>query len=140
MEAFDGLYPIDKSYLFFFRTIPFQQEVADDYVDYVTKVTNDNNLKRKLYRAIAKLTVAKALLQFDILEFPVTIRNLFSDNSTSRSGTKEQDRLQAMAAELTAEAEKAIADVDLVLNSDNTTDIVTQTSFNEPGDKIIIMP
>jgi hypothetical protein len=45
-----------------------------------------------------------------------------------------------MAGELTAEAEKAIADVDLVLNSDNTTDIVTQTSFNEPGDKIIIMP
>ena len=140
MEAFDSLYPIDKSYLFFFRTIPFQQEVADDYVDYVTKVTDNNSLKRKLYRAIAKLTVAKALVQFDILEFPVTIRNLFSDNNTSRSGTKEQDRLLAMSQELTAEAEKAISDVDLVLNSDDMTDIVTQTSFNDPDDKIIIMP
>ena len=109
-------------------------------MDYVTKVTDNNSLKRKLYRAIAKLTVAKALVQFDILEFPVTIRNLFSDNNTSRSGTKEQDRLLAMSQELTAEAEKAISDVDLVLNSDDMTDIVTQTSFNDPDDKIIIMP
>jgi hypothetical protein len=46
-----------------------------------------------------------------------------------------------MAGELTAEAEKAIADIDHpVLNSGNLTDIVTQTSFNEPDDKIIIMP
>jgi hypothetical protein len=140
MDEFNSLYPIDSSYLFFFRIIPFQQEVTDDYTDYINKVSRNDTLKRKLYRAIAKLTVAKTLVQFDILEFPVTIRNLFSDNESFRHGSSEQNRLLAMAAELTAEAEKAIADVDLVLNSDNTTDIVTQTSFNEPGDKIIIMP
>jgi hypothetical protein len=139
-DEFNSLYPIDNSYLFFFRIIPFQQEVADDCTDYINNVEGNDALKRKLYRAIAKLTVAKALLQFDILEFPVTIRNLFSDNNTSRSGTKEQERLLAMAQELTAQAEKAIADVDLVLNADDLTDIVTQTSFNEPEDKIIIMP
>lgn len=140
MEAFDNLYPIDKSYLFFFRTIPFQQEVADDYVDYISKVDGNDNVKRKLFRAIAKLTVAKALVQFDILEFPVTIRNLFSDNESFRHGSSEQNRLLAMAQELIAEAEKAISDVDLVLNSDDMTDVVTQTSFNDPDDKIIIMP
>jgi hypothetical protein len=139
-DEFNSLYPIDNSYLFFFRTIPFQREVTDDYTDYINNVDGNDVLKRKLYRAIAKLTVAKALLQFDILEFPVTIRNLFSDNNTSRSGTREQERLLSMAQELKAEAEKSIADVDLVLNSDNQTDIVTQTSFNEPSDKIIIMP
>ena len=140
MEQFDSLYPIDKSYLFFFRTIPFQQEVADDYVDYISKVAGNEPLKRKLHRAIAKLTVAKALVQFDILEFPVTIRNLFSDTNSSRNGAKEQERLLAMSKELIAEAEKAISDVDLVLNSDDMSDIVTQTSFNDPDDKIIIMP
>ncbi len=140
MEYFDSLYPIDKSYLFFFRTIPFQQEIVDDYTDYIAKVNDNNGLKRKLHRAIAKLTVAKALVQFDILEFPVTIRNLFSDNKSFRHGSSEQERLLAMAQELTAEAEKAISDVDLVLNSNDTTDIVTQTSFNDPDDKIIIFP
>lgn len=140
MEDFDNLYPIDKSYLFFFRTIPFQQEVADDYVDYITKAAGNDRIQRKLFRAIAKLTVAKALVQFDILEFPVTIRNLFSDNNTSRNGTNEQERLLNMAKELAAEAEKAISDVDLVLNSDDMTDVSTQTSFNDPDDKIIIMP
>jgi hypothetical protein len=140
MDAFNSLYPIDNSYLFFFRIIPFQQEVADDYTDYITKVAGNDVLKRKLYRAIAKLTVAKALVQFDVLEFPVTIRNLFSDNESFRHGSSEQNRLLAMAQELKAEAENAIADVDLVLSSDDATDIVTQTSFNDPSDKIIIMP
>ncbi|MDR2917627.1 MAG: hypothetical protein LBV74_22780 [Tannerella sp.] len=140
MESFDRLYPIDKSYLFFFRTIPFQQEVADDYVDYISKVAGNDSLKRKLFRAIAKLTVAKALVQFDILEFPVTIRNLFSDNKSFRHGSSEQSRLLAMAQELIAEAGKAIAAVDLVLSSDDATDIVTETSFNEADDKIIMFP
>ena len=139
-DEFNSLYPIDNSYLFFFRIIPFQQEVADNCTDYINNVEENATLQRKLYRAIAKLTVAKALVQFDILEFPVTIRNLFSDNNTSRNGTNEQDHLLNMAKELKAEAETAIADVDLVLNSDDLTDIVTQTSFNEPEDKIIIMP
>jgi hypothetical protein len=59
-DGFNRLYPIDNSCLFFFRIIPFQQEVTDDYAGYINKVKENGTLQRKLYRAIAKLTVAKA--------------------------------------------------------------------------------
>jgi hypothetical protein len=139
-DCFNALYPIDNSYLFFFRTVPFQLEVADDYADYLLKVQGNGALQRKFLRAVAKLTVAKALCQFDILEFPATVRNLFADNNATRSGANEQERLLALARELSEQALRSVADIDLVLNAPDSDNIVTQTSFNEPDDKIIILP
>lgn len=139
-EDFDSLYPIDSSYLFFFRCIPLQKEVFDDYLkNYFDRVQQNEDLREQLKRILAKWTLSVALWRFDILEFPVTIRNLFSDAKIMRYGTQEQQRVLEIANQLRNEANEALRDIDLLL-SEKSIDICTQTSFNEPDDKIILLP
>lgn len=141
VAEFDRVYPIDNSYLYFFRCIPIQQEAIDDYAgSYYDRLKEDDaTTRRKLDRTLAKLVVAISLRRFDILEFPATIRNLFEDAKVNRYGTQEQQRMLALADELFAQALESLSSIDLILSGEQTTDIVTQTSFNEPTDKIYLM-
>lgn len=138
---FDRVYPIDNSYLYFFRCIPIQQEALDDYAgSYYDRLKKDDaTTRRKLDRTLAKLVVAISLRRFDILEFPATIRNLFEETTAGRSGKDEQQRMITLADELFAQALESLSSIDLILSGEQTTDIVTQTSFNEPTDKIYLM-
>lgn len=139
-EEFDLLYPIDLSYLFFFRCVPLQKEVLDDTLGGYYSRSDDNTILALLNRILAKMVVAKALIRFDILEFPPTIRNLFSDNTSSRSGSDEQERMISLSQELMNEASNSLRNVDLLLSSEETSDICTQTSFNTQEDKIYLLP
>lgn len=138
---FDRVYPIDNSYLYFFRCIPIQQEALDDYAgSYYDRLKKDDaTTRRKLDRTLAKLVVAISLRRFDILEFPATIRNLFEETTAGRSGKDEQQRMITLADELFAQALESLSSINLILSGEQTTDIVTQTSFNEPTDKIYLM-
>lgn len=138
-EEFDTLYPIDSSYLFFFRCIPLQKEVYDDYLRTYFEREIEQEIKEKLKRILAKWTVSVALWRFDIIDFPVTIRDLFSDSKAMRYGTQEQQRLLDISNQLRDEASEALKSIDLLIN-EQSIDICTQTSFNEPDDKIILMP
>ena len=76
-DAFDTIYPIDGSYLFFYRSIPFQKEIIltilSDYyttVEALTDADKKDSLLAKLDHALAKMTVAKALTRFDPMELP----------------------------------------------------------------------
>lgn len=141
VAEFDRVYPIDNSYLYFFRCIPIQQEALDDYAgSYYDRLKKDDaTTRRKLDRTLAKLVVAISLRRFDILEFPATIRNLFEETTSGRSGKDEQQRMITLADELFAQALESLSSIDLILSGEQTTDIVTQTSFNEPTDKIYLM-
>lgn len=141
VAEFDRVYPIDNSYLYFFRCIPIQQEALDDYAgSYYDRLKKDDAAtRRKLDRTLAKLVVAISLRRFDILEFPATIRNLFEETTAGRSGKDEQQRMITLADELFAQALESLSSIDLILSGEQTTDIVTQTSFNEPTDKIYLM-
>lgn len=138
-EEFDTLYPIDSSYLFFFRCIPLQKEVYDDYLRTYFEREIEQEIKEKLKRILAKWTISVALWRFDIIDFPVTIRDLFSDSKAMRYGTQEQQRLLDISTQLRDEASEALKSIDLLIN-EQSIDICTQTSFNEPDDKIILMP
>lgn len=138
-EEFDTLYPIDSSYLFFFRCIPLQKEVYDDYLRTYFEREIEQEIKEKLKRILAKWTISVALWRFDIIDFPVTIRDLFSDSKAIRYGTQEQQRLLDISTQLRDEASEALKSIDLLIN-EQSIDICTQTSFNEPDDKIILMP
>lgn len=138
-EEFDTLYPIDSSYLFFFRCIPLQKEVYDDYLRTYFEREIEQEIKEKLKRILAKWTISVALWRFDIIDFPVTIRDLFSDSKAMRYGTQEQQRLLDISNQLRDEASEALKSIDLLIN-EQSIDICTQTSFNEPDDKIILMP
>lgn len=157
-DEFDSIYPIDLSYLFFFRCIPLQKEVLDesiggyfsrlDEIDVDGKKVDlvDNNaglaekVKPMLKLALVKKTVAKALRRFDILEFPATIRNLLDDNTASRSGSDESSRAVSLAVQLEGEVEDLLHSVDLLLEADAGNDFTSYSAENAPDDNIYIMP
>lgn len=139
---FDASYPIDNSFLYFFRCVPIQQEALDDYVSgyYERLPEKDQTNRRKLDRCLAKITVALSLRRFDILEFPSTIRNLFEDSKVMRYSTQEQERMLTLSDDLMSQALESLKNIDLSLSGNTDADIVTETSFNRPGDKIYLMP
>lgn len=139
---FDASYPIDNSFLYFFRCVPIQQEALDDYVSgyYERLPEKDQTNRRKLDRCLAKITVALSLRRFDILEFPSTIRNLFEDSKVMRNGTQEQERMLTLSDDLMSQALESLKNIDLSLSGNTDADIVTETSFNRPDDKIYLMP
>lgn len=139
-DEFDTLYPIDQSYLFFFRTVPLQQEALDDGLrGYFDRAQDKEETTNMLLRCLAKQTVAIALRRFDVIEFPPTIRSLFDDSTASRSGKDEQQRMLDLASQLNNEVQNALADIDLILNSSSGGSVDTETSFNRPDDKIYLM-
>lgn len=142
---FDELYPIDGSYLFFFRIIPFQREALEDYMNgYYSRVSDDdeskNSIYRKLDRCLAMYTVAKSLRQFDIVEFPSTIRNLFEDSKAMRYGTQEQERILALSEQLKNEADQLLRDIDTMLSNSEGGNVSTEESYLLPSDKFYLMP
>lgn len=138
-DDFDAIYPIDLSYLFFFRTVPLQKETLDERLAAYYDKTEDAKLVAMLNLALAKKTVAKALRRFDILEFPPTIRNLFDDNKASRSGKDEHDSALALADLLDSEADQLLENVDMLLDT-STTDFTSNSAYNRPEDIIIMAP
>ena len=142
-EEFDAVYPIDLSYFFFFRILPLQKETLDERLSaYYDRLTDDNRerIEPILTLALVKKTVAKSLRRFDILEFPPTIRNLFDDSHASRSGKDEHDAALDLADRLDLEAEELISNADTLLSTEASVDFCSNSAYNRPDDKIIMLP
>ena len=142
-EVFDTIFPIDMTYYFFFRLVPLQKETLDEQLAiYFDKITEENasRIEQPLYLALAKKTIAKSLRRFDILEFPPTIRNLFDDSHASRSGKDELVAALSLADRLDREAEQLLLNVDTLLSTDTTADVSSYSAYNNPDDKIIMLP
>jgi hypothetical protein len=142
-DDFNALYPIDSSYLFFFRTMPIQSEIIDDYLfGYFDQAAlkKDDKATKRLSRALAQMTVSVAIQRMDPIELPSTIRNLFDDSTAIRSGESEQSRLLDLAKQLMNQATETVKAVDITLNIESmTTTVDVDTSFNQPEDGIFFM-
>ena len=137
---FNSFYGIDMSFLFFFRSISLQREILLDGIsDTFVKAAEREDLIKKLKLALSHLVVAMAITRFDIIELPSTIRSLFDEQKTSRSGSDEQNRILALASELRGNAMNIISGVELALSEPDTSDIVTETSMNREEDKIFLI-
>ena len=143
MDQMDSIYPIDASYLYFFRTIPLQKETLDEVMSiYFEKLTDDNRerIRPILLLALVKKTIAKSLRRFDILEFPSTIRNIFDDSHAARSGKDESSAIFALADRLDREAEELLSNADTLLSSETVSDFCSNSAYNNPDDNIIMLP
>lgn len=143
MPDFDMIYPIDMSYLFFFRLLPLQKETLDELLSvYFSKLTeaNTRHIRPMLLLALVKKTIAKALRRFDILEFPPTIRNLFDESHANRSGKDEHDAALALADRLDRESEELLGNADTLLSTDTAADVSSYSAYNNPEDNIIMLP
>lgn len=139
-DEFHSYYSIDMSFMFFFRAIPLQREILlDGLSDLFKKAVDRDDLTEKLKLALSHLVVALALSRFDIIELPATIRNLFDEQKASRSGKDEQSRILNLASDLRTKAMDMISAVDMALNEPDTSNIVSQTSFNREDDKIYLL-
>ena len=135
--SFNSYYGIDMSYLFFHRTIPLQREILlDGMKEIIKKASSRDDLKDKLKLALSQLVVALALSRFDVIELPATIRSLFDEQKTSRSGSDDQNRILTLASELRDDATSIISAVELALSDHTNPNIVSETSFNRDDDKI----
>lgn len=141
-DEFDTIYPIDGSYLFYFRTVPLQKEAIDErFSSYFDRAADNENIIAMLKLALAKKIVSKALQRFDILEFPVTIRNLFSDNKSTRQGKDERDAAVDLSRSLDMEVDELLSNVDALLSTtEESLDFCSSSAYNEPDDKILMMP
>lgn len=139
-SEFHSFYGIDMSYLFFFRTISLQRELLlDGLSESFEKAKEDKDLTERLKLALTQLVIALALTRFDIIELPATIRSLFDEQKSSRSGDREQERILKLAQELRNNALTNISAVEMLLNNSDNSNIVSDTSINKPDDKIFLM-
>lgn len=137
-EEFNMLYPIDSSYLFFFRTLPIQKSVYIESLSAYYERTDRQDLISRLDRALAQLTVAKALTRFDPIEFPATIRNIWDDINATRNLDKDQSRLLQLSATLASEAMDILATVDNALSE--STDVGSFDTDHREDDKFYLIP
>ena len=141
-REFNHFYGIDMSYLFFFRCMPLQREalVVDKLGDTFKKAKGNDDLTELLRFALAKTVVSMALVRFDIITFPPTIRSLFDEQKVSRSGSDEKDRARILAEELRAAAMASIESVELALSAPDTSNVVSNTALNKEEDKFYFIP
>ena len=62
------------------------------------------------------------------------------DEREKLSGKDEQERMLALSASLMDEVKQELANIDLILTSDSSGSVDTNTSFNRPDDIILVMP
>lgn len=144
---FDDIYPIDLSYHFFFRTLPFQREAYLEYSQLFAKLRaaeekdpteiNFPELNGQLRLAFAKIVVSLALLRFDVSELPLNIRNLFSEQKSPRGTNDLSASVRELAARLRAEAETSFSAVVAAL-SDSRPVGSSGICANE-SDKIVLL-
>lgn len=137
----NSYYSIDNSYLFFFRTIPIQEELLDDSFNSLFERIKDkqrDDLTKKAKRSISQMIVATAIERFDIVELPASIRSLFNDQRSLRHGTSESGVLNKLAVDLIATATDLIRSIDSILENQDTT-IDSFDIVNNPEDKIYLV-
>lgn len=142
-QEWDSIYPIDQSYLFFFRLIPLQKETIDERLStYFSneKLGESTAALDALRLALVKKTTAKALRRFDVMEFPPVIRNIYSDQVVNGTRKDERESLSSLAELLDQEAEQLIENIDMLLSTEDDLDISSRSAYNRPDDKIIMLP
>lgn len=141
-EDLDSYYPIDQSYLFYARTTSFQREILLDQMDsyYTQSEAQEGKYTERLNSILAKLIVARALRLFDIIELPSTLRSLYKDSKALRHGASENTIATQLAADLEQQAHDSLRAIDLLME-DHSDDgsVDTETSFNQPCDKIYLL-
>ena len=159
-EQMDTIYPIDLSYLFFYRSLPLHREsLSERLAPYYEKLSpvptssaaatvpgsfaagqSQSPHLATLDLALAKSTIAKALRRFDIMELPSTMRNLLDDSTASRSGKDERTAALDLALQLEADVNTLLDSLDVVLADTPTNDYVSPSAYNDPSDLIIMAP
>lgn len=147
-QDFDDLYPIDRSFLFYFRTLPFQRELLLDQQGLYNKLAELEaaepdtidypQLTMQLQLATAKLVVAMAIERFDIIELPKTMRNYFDEQKVGRSGQSEFAEKSRLAKSLRSEAESSLTAVATALEPSRHATAGYISAKEE--DKIVFMP
>lgn len=137
---FQNYYYIDTSFLYFIRTVPIQKkELLQTFQGYYNKIKDRQDLLPNVSFALVYTIIARSLQQFDLIEFPPTIRNYFDDNTLSRNGKDERSAMLNMADNFLGDASGILDNIDLTLQGDEDIDINSGNTDNREENKYYFM-
>jgi hypothetical protein len=99
----------------------------------------EQDFESRLCRALVMLVVSIALTRFDIIELPPTIKSLFDEQKGFRHSSAESAGVMNLAARLQESAMNILLAVDAALSEPGSGSVDSNTSFNNPDDKIFLM-
>lgn len=138
---FNNFYGIDMSYLFFFRSVSLQREllIEEGMNTIYERAADKADLVEKLHFALSKLIIALALVRFDIIELPPTIRSLFDEQKSTRAGADEATRAQLLASQLRESAMASISAIEVALSEPAVGGYTSNTALNREEDKVFLI-
>ena len=139
-DEFQEFYGIDSSDYFFWSSIFIQRRVMDDYLTGIDLPALEPEMLRRVKTAVATLTVAFALRQFDISMLPRSLRNPNQDGAF-RHASSEQEAMYKLSDFLLGQGEAALQQIVFELNRPEPgTDLPSETNLNKPRNKFFLLP
>lgn len=137
-DEFQECYGIDSSDYFFWSTIFLQRRVTDEYLAAIAMDELEPEMLRRVKGAVATLTVAYALRQFDISMLPKSLRNPTQEGA-SRSGTSEQEAMYKLSEVLLNQGETMLNQIVFEMNKPAPgADLASTTDLNKPENKFFL--
>ncbi|WP_281671614.1 DUF6712 family protein [Rikenella microfusus] len=137
-DEFQEFYGIDSSDYFFWSSVFIQRRVMDNYLTGIDLPALEPEMLRRVKGAVATLTVAFALRQFDISMLPRSLRNPTQEGA-SRHAASEQEAMYKLSDFLLNQGEAALQQIVFELNRPEPgTDLPSETNRNKPRNKFFL--
>lgn len=137
-DEFQEFYGIDSSDYFFWSSVFLQRKVTDEYLAGIAVDELEPEMLRRVKGAVATLTVALALRQFDMSMLPKSLRNPTQDGA-SRSGISEQESMYKLSEILLNQGEATLSQIVFELNKPEPgADLASTTDQNKPESKFFL--
>lgn len=137
-DEFQEFYGIDSSDYFFWSTVFLQRRVMDERLAGIAVDELEPEMLRRVKSALATLTVAFALRQFDISMLPKSLRNPTQDGAY-RYATTEQDSMYKLSEVLMSQGEQMLGQIVFELNRPEPgADLASTTDLNKPESKFFL--
>jgi hypothetical protein len=139
---FESYYPIDNSYLFFYRTMAIQRRtlIAEGFDQSYSMIANRDDLKDKMNTAFVLYVVSLAAAQFDPIALPPTIRDMISDNNSSGGSIDKEAKTRDLAASLAKQSMDIVRSIETALSTPTSDSFASDEDFQQHGDKYLLIP
>lgn len=137
-DEFQEFYGIDSSDYFFWSSIFLQRRVTDEHLAGIAVDELEPEMLRRVKSAVATLTVAYALRQFDMSMLPKSLRNPTQDGAY-RYATTEQESMYKLSEVLMNQGETMLNQIVFELNKPEPgVDLASTTDHNNPESKFFL--
>lgn len=140
IEAFEACYPIDNSYLFFYRTMALQRmALMDGFSQSLDMVKDKEDYADQMNLAFVLYVISLATAQFDPIYLPPTIRDMVSDINVSSGSIDKEAKTRDFAVSLAKKSSDIVRSIELALSTPTADSFASEGDFQQRGDKHFLM-